>query len=193
MNRLCIDLCICLILTLLGCGHAVDPGRYVKYMTDPENGLKGTEVKRGYEYEWQFLSAQMCALKELGNKRPDPESFWSLVEEFQGNYYFTLVIRQKPGIPAQNRRVPTAQEIQFQLKPDFKLIAGKEGVSCSGYHVEYMDNDYSQIRMNLIFPKSGDTEHKDILFQFNDRYFSNQMIQFEIDQSRLSKIPLLKI
>ena len=177
------------------------------YINNAENGLIQEVIKGEIKYSVQYLPIAFQGLKELGFNLTDTLRFKKIISEIEGHHYLLLNInptqsrRSLAAIYTQKEQNKTWEqvvfELNFHLQKQLILWIGQEAKACQLYHSFPGITLADGLQFMMLFQDKGallnQSFSEDILFEFEDPYFSNEKITVTFSKLALNKIPKLKI
>lgn len=186
--------------------EAFSPEGLRKYIHNPENGLSKSLDKGEYRYASRYLPISYQVLKELDFQLTDTLQYKKLIAEAEGHHYLLFQIAPIASGKSLEKLYTTRKEklpwqavftdLHFRSQKQFILTVNGVSHLCQLYHVFQELNVANGYQFLLVFQDKGASMNKiftdDLVFQFDDKYFSKEQIQFTFKKTALNQIPRLK-
>lgn len=194
-----------LILNLFQSCNALEtnPSGFVSYCNDEENGLIQKRIFDPIIYSLKYEPIEYKVIIELNAERKliTRSDFDVLKSEYEGLLYFVFKIEnsnsEKSPIKALAKSPEDLSKLnkycQSRLSNDFYLESNNVKIPSVIFHLE---DDYSLTNFNLIsiaFESKNIDFNSDISFVYNDPFFNNGLIKFNISKESIKNLPKINI
>lgn len=198
---------ICLSLSLItitfqNCSNSFDPGEYISYINNSGNGLNKNITSGPYHFELRYYPQELMLLREYKNDifNISEDSIQNHLKELKKYQFYHLRLSSagnadflKTGITRDNEYFERVAYYTSFAQQDFKLIQGKDTLSCNMYHFErtYGIQPFHTVILGFL-NIDEDFEYGRTLL-YNDRILGLKPLEIEIASEYLRKIPNLNI
>ena len=178
MKRSIIYMLIFSVVLCASCKHGVPPGEYVRYVENPNNGLKVKQEVNGVGYILQYQPIEYCVMLEKRSFSIPSEIFKEEYKRFQGLEHYILRIDKtemdslvnKLGDSSHYKKSIT-EYFDFNIQKDIKLVEGTDTIPCGLCQIDAgMASSYT---FTLGFPNKNNEPSS-----LSDRYiiYSNKIL-----------------
>jgi hypothetical protein len=182
---------------------AINPDGYISYCNDEDNGLIQKREFDAIIYSLKYEPIEYKAISELTgeHKTITVQNFEKLKKEYNGLLYFVFKIENSNSEKSPIKSIARNQEdlskltqyCQSDLSKEFYLESGETKIPSVLFHIE---DDYSLTNFNLIslaFDAKDIDLSNDIAFVYNDPFFKNGLLKFNISKESIKNIPKINI
>lgn len=192
--------CVLFIFSGLYCtskSAALVPAVYVKWVENPENGLKINLDTAGFRFTLQFKPVEYLALREMKKTKVSGNELTQAVDSMGDLQYFTFQLGMTDGSDILKSNIESTSDfsenieyLSFGIQQDIKLIEAGDTLPCvlNLYERNYGIGPLANIV--LAFPNSQTRADK--VFWFDDHRFGAGKVEITIKKEDLDKIPTLK-
>lgn len=191
----------CFIAILFsGCKTLLDPAAYIKWVENPEHGLRQSQVVNGVAFELQYKPVDYIIARENG--KPDlSRSFYEKRKEKLGElYYFSLNLKSGEqdllmhNINDEQEYYKRVNYYSLDFQQDIKLLCGTDTLACLMYQFENTYGVAPYIRMSIAFSgkKKAELLQKDSFILIEDRVFGGGLLRFPFNSKALDQLPGIK-
>ena len=194
MRYLCV---ILLSFCIAGClENKKTVGEFVKWIENPENGLRRSKESEGFEVIAQYRPVAYIICSESKNKTLTPEQYEKRKLQLDGMEYYQVRLRSTLGDPLmfgssdQNVYHMRNNYLMFGQKEDISLLRNNDTIPCSLYHfVNYQGlAPYADILLGFTADTTFNGEHELI---YNDRVFGFGPLHFTFTEDEIKSVPEL--
>lgn len=159
---------------------------YLDYVNDPDHGLVSVQATDNCIYSLQYRTAEFMVLIETGDETVNSREFDAILEEYDDLEYYLLTIKNREP---RNTNSNLSQQLNFEFKNEIALSTQMDDINPSLYHFEGGLETFGEYRCLLGFQKLADFDRLITIRAFD----VDSIIQFNISQESISKIPELSI
>lgn len=190
---------VVILSSLTGCGPGkLAPPDYVRWLEDPQNGMK-QEVKRGsVSYEVQYKPAAYILANEERSQEIERGKADKRLQELGNMCYFTCTMKSNDGTDVLLSNLIDQQEyyqrvnyLSLEAQQDFNLVSGSDTLPCALYQLENTYGATPYMRMVLAFSGKSLSKEHDLKLIYQDRIFTKQPIEFLFEKNKLNNLPQL--
>lgn len=188
-----------LAILVCGCNSKTDltPGEYISFMENEKNDFRSTITSGKIRYTFQYKPAEYIAFKESGQSEFNNEKFAKRIDDLAYTAWFNVYIEMEESEvnPIKNQ-VNSLDEYNQRVvyfldraKNSFSLLYGGEEMPLAGYHFE---NNYGLTPADVIvigFKIPDSKPEKEIVLEYSDRLFGNELMKNRVSKKQLSNIP----
>lgn len=189
------------ILLIASCKTLFAPADYVKWVENPDNGLKQDHEVNGVHFELQYKPVDYIIANENG-KHELPETFHQQRKEKLGElFYFSLALKsgtQDLLMHNLNEEQEYYQRVNYyslDFQQEIKMLIGNDTLPCLMYQFENTYGVAPYIKMSLAF--SGKQKEQALQNNFSilvyDRIFGGGWLKYSFDNKKLNAIPEIKV
>lgn len=185
-----------LVFILSSCEKSLEQKDYAAYVTNPENGLKKTQVIGDFEISALYEPVDFILSKEFSLE--DKQGIEQRRTELASFEHFQFRIKLLEGGNILNHdetmscnESSRVNHFSFEATGDFMLIAGGDTLPCKLAHYSRNYNLTPTIDLTLSFPKANETN--DLKLIYTDSQFSIGKVKFLFERERIEDTPALKI
>jgi hypothetical protein len=181
----------------------IKPDEFVSYCNDQDNGLIQTRTFNSIIYSLKYEPIEYKTIKDLNNEKEKItiENFDKIKKEYEGLCYFVFKMEdsnsEKSPIKsiARNKEdlAKLTQYCQSSFSNEFYLESNNTKIPGVLFHLE---DDYNITNFNLLsiaFETKNLDLNKDLVFVYNDPFFKNGLIKFNISKESIKNIPKINI
>lgn len=177
---------------------SLEPVEYVKWIENPENGLKVEKPIGDYQFTLLYKPLEYIVLKEAKQLEIKKSELKKGVEEISDFDYFTFQIGTvknvedvlKFGVNTNEEFQKRVDYFSFRMQNDLKLVDGKDTLQCSLFHFERTFGIAPYCTFVLGFEKGG-KELKNKTLIYNDEILGLGPVKLMIQAENLNNIPQL--
>lgn len=202
----------CAVLTVLGvraCGEAPvfsDPGEYIGWVENKENGICAVKKVGAYDFELQYKPHDYIILKDNPDSVFTGDEMKKAVSEIQDMQYFTFRISNDKKGDLLNNEATEMSEFSSRLsyfssimQNDIHLIEGGDTLNCLLFHFERSYGIDPRSTFIVGFPykaKEGiqvGEPARDKIFLFDDHELGTGPVMIALKAEDLASIPKLNL
>lgn len=175
----------------------MDSGAYIKYVTDPVNGLFQEKEINSYQFAIQYKPLDWMLLQDVKNNSFDNDEART---KYESSCYFIIKIKgigkttEQGFSPTEATGLITTADsyLNFQMQQDVFLVAGTDTLQCGIMHREPYNSltDMNTFIMAFKKPKCSQCDYSII---YNGNYFDSKLLKFNFRKEDLNHVPKLKI
>lgn len=176
---------------------------YFRWVENKENGLIKRKEIGNYFFELQYKPTEYVTLQMLQDEKFDSLTFKKESENNSDMLYFTLRIGSIEGndspissnMQESGEFFKRVEYLSFEIQKDFKLVEGRDTLSCLLNHFErtYELTPYNTFVLAFANPVEGGVPEKDLKFIYNDNVFGSGTVNFIIKSETINNVPKIKI
>jgi hypothetical protein len=169
---------------------------YKEFMSEPSNGLTIEKKIGNLSYCLTYLSPELLAADELngiGNSLSDFQKD-SIIESYQGAYYFFFEIKSNNGSSVLNHRLSSPEEeitrisyFSFDFKDQVRCFFDKKEEKCIVFNFNRTYNLNPSLQFLIGFEKVP--FEQDLSVRIEDKIFGNGILKFHFSKNTISSIP----
>jgi hypothetical protein len=188
------------IVLFSGCFETRKPaGELLKWVEDPENGLRREKTVGDFEIIAQYKPLSYMICSESKNKTLTPDEYGKREKELNGMEYFQVRLKSPSPDPLiygggdQNVYHMRNDFLMFGQKDYVYLLRGEDTVSCSMYHfVNYQGlAPYADILLG--FPSDTTDLNADRELVYDDQLFGLGPVHFTFTRDEIESVPQLEL
>ena len=187
-----------LILVVCGKKHLA-PSDYIRWVTDPANGLVKTKELSAFRFELRYLPSELTILNGISSVELTKEKVDAALAERGNVHEFQLRLASvegteflRTGISEMTQYHQRLEYYTGHVQNDLKLVVGFDTLDCSLSHFERTYGVAPYNTLILAFEQESKT-NDGLSLIYNDRVLGLGTVKFAIDQRDLEKIPELKL
>lgn len=179
---------------------SLEPGEYVQWIQDPENGLKKEKTIDDMIFTLQYKPHEYIVCMEEREPQLQDSLVKRKVGELSDMQYYDFKITLKKGegellkfklnSPEEyNERI---NYFAFNMQKDIQLVEGNDTLPCSLFHFERAYDVTPSSVFMLGFPLSKNNPEDDKTLIVYDKTFNKGFIKFTFSNKELKNLPKLK-
>ncbi|MCW3084172.1 MAG: hypothetical protein JWP12_1538 [Bacteroidetes bacterium] len=178
----------------------LDAAAYVRWMQDPENGLKKEKKIDELTFSVQYKTPEYVTCMELRGRPCTDSVLRKNIGELKDMQYYDLKILLNDGSSELLKYKNTSPQqyndrvnyFAFGMQNDLALVDGNDTLRCDLYHYERAYDVTPSATMLLGFIKKSNNDKNDKTLIFYDRTFNKGMLKFKFAATGLYNKPKLK-
>jgi hypothetical protein len=188
---------VCFFTLLCSCRKAqLTQDEYIRYISDPENGLVLEKKIQDYKITLSYLPVEYMALKELKILNEPIENYTLIKDKYKDHNYFNLRIENLTGSNSPVRKDASdypeyAQKLDYLTffgQNDMKMVVNSDTIDCVLYNFE---NNFQLLPFNDIQMAFRNTQipDTDLEIIWNDVVTGVGRVKFTLNKKNLNNIP----
>lgn len=200
--RICfIFLCFCFIPLMSCTSEPSTIAEYKLWFSDEKNGYIKTKEINNLIFKVQYRPVDLSLLNEIDpNRTYNLQEIDSLRNTYSNSLYFILEVSlkqvsaiDKSLILQQSKDyLATVEKASFGINENIRLITPSDTIKPSFYHYENGYELGSRERFIFAFKKKEGIEWNEMIFSYEDEFFSASTLNFKFDirEDILPKLPI---
>jgi len=188
-------------IILVSCNKGMPPAEYVKYVENPNNGLKIKQEVNGVSYSLQYEPVAYCVMLEKRSFSIPDDEFKTEYDRFKGLEHYTFRIDKGAMDSLVNKLGDTskykkgvAEYFNFWIQKDIKMITGNDTIPCSICEGDANTGMAQYYTFSLGFSYKNDPEPQtDRYIVFNNKILHTGNITMCVKEKDVKNIPVLKM
>ncbi|HWY99323.1 MAG TPA: hypothetical protein VNY36_09565 [Bacteroidia bacterium] len=189
-------------IIIVSCDKTMPPSEYVKYVENPENGLKIKREVNGVGYILQYQPTEYCVMLEKRSFSIPLDIFKEEYNRFKGLEHYTLRIDKsamdslvdKLGDTSKYKKTIT-EYFDFKIQKDIKLIEGSDTIPCALCEVDAgLTGSYT---FSLGFPNKNNepqsAQKSDKIILYQNKFLNTGNVILCVKGKDVKNIPALKM
>jgi len=180
--------------------QTVDSSKYIKYLSNPQNGLEQSVRSNEYQFSLRFLPADLLALREQESRGFSQKTFEDTKKNFDDLIYFSLsIVDTERGMDLVKkfstdslRSAKATQYFSFDMAQHIYLVQGGDTIGCTLFNYDRNYGVSPENNFSLAFKHKKNSD-SDLQIIYEDRVLNCGIIRFSIKQQDIIKIPSVKI
>lgn len=191
-----------LLLGLYGCQPSALPSDYVRYVSNPDNGLKRSKRVGQLQVDLQYKPIPYLIANELRRNDIQRSQFQERQQELSGSQYYNLQL-SVPGDPQRNiisyglRSEAELQErlyyLSFGMQHDIRLIDGADTLRPMLYHFERSYDLAPHRTFVLAFEQAPENKDQDKTLILDSPVLATGPLKLKIESKAIQNLPPLKL
>lgn len=184
--------------TFISCQKQLDAKDYIKYVSNPENGLRKDQLIGDFELSLMYQPVEYAIAKQIDLGKL-PADFEKEKDKYKGssdNFQFRIkllsggnILRYKQNQEFnENTRI---NHFSFLVKEDFKILTSSDTFPCKLSHYSRNYNLTPTVDLTLVFEELD--KNTDWQIVYNDKQFGLGTVKFILKEKDITNIPLLKV
>lgn len=187
----------CLIMS---CNASLSPSDYVKWVSNPENGLVKTKSIEEVSVKAQYKPIPYIIANELRTNDIKIQEYQKREKELEGMQYYNLVLDITDSRNILNYKISDMGEQQariqylsFGMQQDIYLEEDGKELPCKLFHFERNYNITKERTFLLAFEQDKDTQIKDKTLVINSAMLGTGPIKVKFLAKDLAQLPTMTI
>jgi len=190
------------MMVLASCNRSVSPSEYVKYVENPNNGLKIKQEINGVGYTLQYQPIDYCVMQEERSFSIPSETFKAEYDRFKGLEHYTFRIEKGAMDSLVNKLGDTSkykkgitEYFDFWIQKDIKLVEGIDTIPCSICQADANTGMASSYAFTLGFSNKNTQEESqaDRVLIFENKFLHTDKVMLCVKGKDIKNIPVLKL
>ena len=173
---------------------------YMKYMTNPKNGLVLEKEIDGMDFKVQWMTPDLMALNELKKTRIDQKEWEKTKKEYEGLLYCQLTIKGMNGqhihalLSSENMDIESVEAyLNLNAQKDIYLTSGEDTSACVLYSFSKTYGLAKQFDIATGFDNKIGNEKEDYVFEFDASFLERGLVKFRFKREDIVNTPILTI
>jgi hypothetical protein len=182
------------------CKTLLAPKDYVRWIENPDNGLRQKKDVNGVVFDLQYKPADYVIARENA-KNTLPLSFYNERKEKLGELlYFSLEIKSASqdllmyDLKEEQEYYRRVNYYSLDFQQDIKLVVGADTLPCLMYQFENTYGTAPYIRMSIAFSgkQREKIESSDCAVLLEDRVFGGGLLRYEYQKNKWQSVPAVE-
>lgn len=196
-NNTYILLIVLLQILFVSCQKQLTAEEYVKWVTNPENGLRKDQKVQDFEISVMYQPQDYIIAKENVTNM-NIKNYESKKKSLGNSENFQIRIKLSHGGNIlrykQNNLLNETTRINhfsFSAKNDFSIITNEDTMACKLCHYSRNYNLTPTVDLSLLFDELDKKSDWQLIYK--DKQFGLGTVKFLFKEEKISNIPLLKV